>query len=135
MAADPYDVSDPILYETQTHEPRFAHLRTEDPIHFCRCESRGDHWSVTRYRDIVAVERDPEIFSNAYERGGIRLQDQAIGTIIESSATFISMDPPEHTHYRNMVRPAFTSQNLRELQSELGQLVIGDTVGLGLIGG
>ncbi len=34
---DPLDVSDPALYETQTHEPLFELLRSEDPVHFCRC--------------------------------------------------------------------------------------------------
>ncbi len=117
---DPLDVSDPTLYETQRHAPLFARLRAEDPIHFCLCPERGDHWSITRYHDIVEVERNPEVFSNAYELGGIRLQDQAIGSIIEgSTATFISMDPPDHSRYREMVRPAFTPSNLRHLETEI----------------
>ena len=124
-AKDPYDVSDPVLYEQQTHEPLFAHLRAHDPVHFCHSEPRGDHWSITRYDDIVAVERNTDIFSNAYELGGIRLQDQAIGSVIEgSTATFISMDPPDHTRYRDMVRPAFTSRNLRKLEGEIRARVI-----------
>ncbi|WP_089943383.1 cytochrome P450 [Candidatus Entotheonella palauensis] len=117
---DPLDVSDPELYETQRYAPLFARLRAEDPIHFCRCPERGDHWSITRYDDIVTVERNPEVFSNAYELGGIRLQDQAIGSVIEgSTATFISMDPPDHTRYREMVRPAFTPSHLRTLEAEI----------------
>ena len=93
---DPYDVSIPELYETQTHEPLFEHLRVADPVHFCVCPQRGDHWSITRYKDIAAVERNTDVFSNAYELGGIRLQDQAIGSVIEgSTATFISMNHAE----------------------------------------
>jgi len=122
---DPYDVSIPELYETQTHEPLFEHLRVADPVHFCVCPQRGDHWSITRYKDIAAVERNTDVFSNAYELGGIRLQDQAIGSVIEgSTATFISMDPPDHTRYRDMVKPAFGLANLRELEKEIRRRVI-----------
>ncbi|MBT6274036.1 MAG: cytochrome P450, partial [Chromatiales bacterium] len=121
---DPLDVSHPELYEKQTHGPLFERLRREDPVHFCRSPERGDHWSITRYEDIVAIERDTDVFSNSYELGGIRLQDQAIGSVIESSATFISMDPPDHTRYRDMVRPAFTSANLRTLEKEIRERVV-----------
>ena len=81
------------------------------------------------------MDRNPDIFSNAYELGGIRLQDQAIGSIIEgSTATFISMDPPDHSRYRERVRPAFTPGALRHLEAEirdrvseiLGRLPIGE---------
>lgn len=122
---DPYDVSDPALYETQTHSPLFEHLRAQDPVHFCKCPERGDHWSITRYDDIVEVEKNTDVFSNKYDLGGIRLQDQAIGSVIEgSSATFISMDPPDHTRYRDMVKPAFTSANLRKLTDEIRARVV-----------
>ena len=122
---DPYDVSDPALYETQTHARLFEHLRAQDPVHFCKCPERGDHWSITRYDDIVEVEKNTDVFSNKYDLGGIRLQDQAIGSVIEgSSATFISMDPPDHTRYRDMVKPAFTSANLRKLTDEIRAHVV-----------
>ena len=70
--ADPYsvpldriDVSDAELFETDTLWGYFARLRKEDPVHHCAASDFGPYWSVTRYHDIVHVEKNPEIFSSA----------------------------------------------------------------------
>lgn len=118
------DVSDPRLYERQTYFPLFDRLRAEAPISFCRNEERGDHWSITKYEDIVAVERNTDVFSSAYAHGGIRLQDQAIGTVIESSPSFLSTDPPLHRARRELVRPAFTSRNVNAMEDEIRERVV-----------
>jgi cytochrome P450 len=70
--ADPYsipldkiDMSDSELFETNTHWGYFERLRKEDPVHYCAASDFGPFWSVTRYHDIVHVEKNPEIFSSA----------------------------------------------------------------------
>ena len=69
--ADPYsiplekiDVSDAELFETDTHWGYFERLRKEAPVHFCAESDYGPYWSVTRFDDIVRVEKDPETFSS-----------------------------------------------------------------------
>ena len=66
--ADPYavpldkiDVSDSELFETDTHWRWFERLRNEAPVHYCAASDFGPYWSVTRYHDIVQVEKNPEI--------------------------------------------------------------------------
>ena len=64
--ADPYsipldkiDVSDSELFETDTHWGYFERLRKEDPVHYCAESEFGPYWSVTRYDDVVHVEKTP----------------------------------------------------------------------------
>ena len=71
-AVDPYsvpldeiDVSDAELFETDTHWGYFERLRNEDPVHYCAASEFGPYWSVTRYQDVVTVEKAPEVFSSA----------------------------------------------------------------------
>ena len=66
--ADPYAVplqsivpSDAELFETNTMWGYFERLRNEDPVHYCADSVFGPYWSVTKYDDIVAVEKDPEL--------------------------------------------------------------------------
>ena len=70
--ADPYsiplekiDVSDPEIFATDTHWGYFERLRNEDPVHYCTESEYGPYWSVTRFDDIVHVEKNPEIYSSA----------------------------------------------------------------------
>jgi cytochrome P450 len=69
--ADPYsipleriDVSDAELFETDTLWGYFERLRKEDPVHYCADSEFGPYWSVTKFDDIVHVEKHPEIFSS-----------------------------------------------------------------------
>ncbi|MEZ4292022.1 MAG: hypothetical protein R3E53_16410 [Myxococcota bacterium] len=62
-ALDEIDVSDLELWTTDTHWGYFERLRNEDPNHYC-AEGVRPYWSVTRFEDIVRVEKSPEIYSS-----------------------------------------------------------------------
>ena len=61
---DEIDVSDLELWTTDSHGGYFERLRKEDPVHYCAAGEFGPYWSVTRFEDIVHVEKNPEIFSS-----------------------------------------------------------------------
>ena len=116
--ADPYaipietiDVSDSGLFESDTHWPYFERLRTEDPVHYCPDSEYGPYWSVTRYEDIVYVEKNPEIFSSA---SNVVLGDR--DEVVPEGAGFITMDGPEHDAHRRVVQPIAAPANLRYLE-------------------
>ena len=51
------DVADPLLFKNNTMWPYFERLRAEAPVHYCTTnEEVGPYWSVTRYKDIMAVD-------------------------------------------------------------------------------
>jgi len=90
---DRIDVSNPHLYQDDTWRPYFARLRREDPVHWCEKGMYGSFWSVTRYRDIMAVDTNHQAFSSDALMGGIVLRDLPLD---DRRPSFISMDPPKH---------------------------------------
>jgi cytochrome P450 len=135
--ADPYsipldriDVSDSELYETDTLWGYFERLRKEDPVHYCAESDFGPFWSITRYDDVVTVEKNPEIFSSARS---ITVVDPDPDFPLE--AGFITMDGPRHDAHRKVVQPVASPRNLvflepliRERATEiLERLPVGET--------
>ncbi|MBW2446128.1 MAG: cytochrome P450 [Deltaproteobacteria bacterium] len=115
---DPYsiplekiDVSDSEIFETDTLWGFFERLRKEDPVHYCAESEFGAYWSVTRFEDIVHVEKNPEIFSSARS---IVVGDPDPDFPLE--AGFITMDGPRHIAHRKTVQPVVAPRNLKLLE-------------------
>ena len=115
---DPYevpleriDVSDSELFETDTHWGYFERLRREDPVHHCAESAFGPYWSVTRYADVVRVEKDPETYSSARS---IVVGDP--DPDFDFEAGFITMDGAKHDAHRAVVQPVASPRNLRVLE-------------------
>jgi len=123
---DPYsiplekiDVSDSELFETNTLWGYFERLRAEDPIHYCPESEFGPYWSVTRFDDIVQVEKNPEIFSSARS---IVIGDPDPDFPLE--AGFITMDGARHNAHRNVVKPVVAPRNLSRLEPIIRERVV-----------
>ena len=104
------DVSDPQLYQDDVWYPYFARLRREDPVHYCRESRYGPYWSVTKYKDIMQVEINHQVYSS----------DAAIAIINPPKGlerqSFIAMDPPKHDEQRVVVSPAVAPSNLANME-------------------
>jgi hypothetical protein len=100
---DSIDVSVPELYQNDVYQPYFERLRREDPVHYCADSKFGPYWSVTRYKDIMTVAINHQVFSSKWELGGVRLEDQVQGY---ERPSFIQMDEPDHGQRRMAVSPA-----------------------------
>lgn len=107
------DVADPRLYQEDLWPPYFARLRREAPVHYCPESAYGPYWSVTRFKDIMHVEVNHEVYSSAAELGGIQVEDQPRDM---DRPSFIRMDPPRHTHQRRVVAPVVATANLANLE-------------------
>src|ERR1700679_1613688 len=70
---DEIDVSNPALYQQDVWQPYFRRLRREAPVHYCRTSPVGPYWSVTKHKDITALEVDHKRFSSSSAFGGITL--------------------------------------------------------------
>ncbi len=109
-----YDVSDPTLYQQDSWRPIFAHMRRDDPVHYCPDSIYGPYWSVTKYDDIMQVELDHDNFSS--ELGGIQVLDPPAG---HDRPNFIRMDPPKHTAQRKTVAPVVGPKNLKNFEATI----------------
>ncbi len=107
------NVADPRLYQEDAWRPYFARLRREAPVHYCPESAYGPYWSVTRFKDIMHVEVNHEVYSSAAELGGIQVEDQPKDM---DRPSFIRMDPPKHTQQRRVVAPIVASANLDNLE-------------------
>lgn len=116
LSLDAIDVSRPILYQDDTWAPYFARLRQDDPVHHTDQGMYGSFWSVTKYRDIMAVDTNHHVFSSDAMLGGIVIRDVPMDF---RRPSFISMDPPKHDEQRKVVSPIVAPGNLALMQDTI----------------
>ncbi|GAB2668202.1 hypothetical protein GCM10027169_32590 [Gordonia jinhuaensis] len=104
------DPSSPFLWRQGQWQPYFKRLRDEAPVHFRADSAFGPYWSVTRYEDIVTVDKNFETFSAEPQ---IVIGEPPEGLDIEM---FIAMDPPRHDKQRTAVQGVVAPQNLEEME-------------------
>lgn len=99
-------------YPWQTWEK----LRREDPIHFVEREGRDSFWAVTRYEDIVAIERNTEVFKNKPKSTIDVAPDDRMNMVV-------TMDPPEHTAHRAFAKSFFMPRNIEWVRAYAEEIV------------
>ncbi|MEL7446140.1 MAG: cytochrome P450, partial [Pseudomonadota bacterium] len=111
------DVSRAELFEANVHGEYFRRMRKDAPVHFCRDSPFGGYWSITRFKDIVAIDSDHRRFSSH--------RDVVIGDNPPDFApmSFIQMDQPKHDVQRKTVQPAVTPTQLSDLEGLIRQRV------------
>ena len=103
------DLSNPFLFRQHQWNAYSKRLRDECPVHYQAKSPFGPFWSVTRYKDIVFVDKSHEIFSSE--------PLILIGTAPMDLETFIAMDPPRHDIRRKAVQSVVAPKNLNEMES------------------
>jgi cytochrome P450 len=113
MPLDEFDVSNPKLYQDDVWQPYFRRLRREAPVHYCKESPLGPYWSVTKHKDIIALEVNHRTFSSSSTLGGITLRDRPVELELPM---FIAMDPPKHDVQRKVVQPIVSPENLANVE-------------------
>ncbi len=101
----------------------FAKLRRDAPV--CWLEERPPEpgfWAVTRYADVMAVNRDTRTFSS--QRGGILVsrgtEDTRHPMLFRASLdNMINLDPPWHIQLRREHMPFFTPAYIAALKTRV----------------
>jgi len=104
--------------------PLVDRMLREQPI---APDPRLGGWLIGRYRDIVALQRDPRMHSNrtAYVTAALSPE---LRTLIAPLASWYEewmpmKDPPDHTRLRRLAAPAFQPRNLIKLERRIEQVV------------
>ena len=118
---DAIDVSQAEYFQNDTIGLYFERLRQERPVHYCAESRFGPYWSITKFDDIMAIEKDHENFSSDAYLGGIQLTDFPKGM---ERSNFINMDPPEHHAQRKIVSPIVAPSNLTNMEGTIRAHVI-----------
>lgn len=107
------------LFENDIHWDFFKRLREEDPVHLNDLPETGRYWSITKFHDIMHVDRNHDLFSSAH---GISLGppvDPDVNPSEWNLPMFIAMDPPKHDLQRATVSGVVAPHNLVKLENTI----------------
>lgn len=114
-AFDPAHLSNPY--------PTYAEFRRETPVFY---SAEYDLWFVTRYADVVAVLKQPDIFSSV---GAIQATAELcpaaqaiLANSIGAATIMVSSDEPVHTRIRSVLNKAFTPQRISQLEPRVREI-------------
>jgi cytochrome P450 len=116
MPLEHIDPSKGYLFEHDYVGWYFERLRRDDPVHLSQSKRYGPYWSVTTYKDILAVDTDHATYSSDAHLGGIALAERPAPEIFPS---FIAMDPPRHDEQRKSVSTIVAPANLARLEGTI----------------
>src|SRR5215831_8100118 len=115
MRIEDVDLADGATFLSGPPHDYFDFLRREHPVAWVdHVELDGPgFWALTRWDDVMAVERDPETFSS-YAGGAF------IGPVDEGTRLMmINQDPPRHTRLRKLVSRMFTPRHIRSIEGHV----------------
>ena len=120
------DLKDPDLYLEGMPYGTFATLRRDTPVCWNPEADGAGFWAVLRHADVVAVSRDPALFSSAHANGGHRIfNENEVGLTGAGEAAigipFISVDPPAHSRYRKLIAPAVAPNRLDGIEARIAE--------------
>ena len=111
----PLDILDGAFYVNDPYS-RYAWLREHSPCHW---DDINELWVVTRYDDIVEIEKDKQLFiSSGQERGGYRPN-------IPADQSMIGTDDPLHQARRSLVARRFTPRAVQRWRGHVVETVDG----------
>ena len=111
LSSTDIDALDPTLYVRGVAHDVFRWLRESDPVHR---DEENNLWVVSKYDDIVHVERHPELFSSGQ---GVRPKGGGADNL-----SIVSMDDPEHARQRRLISRGFTPSRITQLMEHIRDL-------------
>jgi cytochrome P450 len=103
--------------------PNYAQLREEAPVFY---DAQYDLWFITRYDDIAAAVKQPEIFSSVgalNATGGYSAAVQAVlAQGVGAAQLIVEVDEPVHGRIRRVLNKAFTPQRIAQLEPQIRTL-------------
>jgi cytochrome P450 len=108
--------------------PLYHQLREQNPVFW---SDVWQCWLVTGYAENVAIFKDPASFSNVGRYNSmfanlppdVRVQIRELEKHYVESLGVIHSDPPDHTRLRKLIHLAFTPRTIREMRSQVEQIV------------
>ncbi|MFT7688064.1 MAG: cytochrome P450, partial [Candidatus Azotimanducaceae bacterium] len=122
----------------------FEWLRKNEPLRFFEPKGFAPFWAATTHADITEIEKLPNIFRSAARTQilpnslleAARKQSESLGRDSNEPLfrSLVSMDPPEHKAFRQLVMPWFRPVNLAKLEERLEEItkrILDDMMGDG----
>ena len=107
----PYiNLLDPKFYEDPYEG--YQWLRDNDPVYW---DPIHKLWGISRYEDIVAIEKDADLYTSVH--GSRPATDQTDDT------SMINRDDPDHQQQRMLVARQFTPRAVKQIETRIRQVV------------
>jgi len=97
--------------------PYYTYLRQHAPVY--QIPGLG-FWAVSRYDDVLAVLRNPQVFSSTNWISPV-LGD--LSPFPPNAPPLIELDPPGHTLQRKIINRAFTPRRVALLETHIREVV------------
>jgi cholest-4-en-3-one 26-monooxygenase len=118
MNLDTIDLTNKDVFVEGVPHDWFAALRREAPVHWHPEPDGGPgFWCVTRYDDVVSVNRDNQTYSS--NRAAVFIWDLPPEELEQQRLMMLNMDPPMHTRYRRLVNKGFSPRMVEELEQTI----------------
>ncbi|WP_426323273.1 cytochrome P450 [Microbacterium sp. E-13] len=121
--------SDTFWHQTfEARDETFARLRADAPVSWHGSRHVTDvpeeyqeagFWALTKKEDITFASQSHHIFSSDQANGGVSFR--AIDRSTAAPPTFLTMDPPDHTRYRQIMSAAFTPKAVTRLSEKINE--------------
>jgi cholest-4-en-3-one 26-monooxygenase len=112
------DIFDPDVFVPGVPHEKFRVLRAQAPVYrHPDPQVPEGFWAVTRYEDVVAISRSPEIFSSQAET--CLIFEMPEEQKIQQRMMMLNMDPPDHTRQRSLVNRGFTPRTIGKLEERI----------------
>ena len=92
LSIEEIDASNPFLYRQGKCSAYFKRLRDEAPVHYQKNSPFGPYWSITRFDDILYVDKNHQLFSSEPQivlgdpPDGLSVETVKISTLAASSS-------------------------------------------------
>ena len=114
------DLSSHDTWVAGTPYSTFHRMRDEDPVAWVDEADGSGFWAVTRYDDVVDLNRRWGDFTS-YQ--GIRLEEMDAEET-EARRTLMELDPPDHTRLRRLVNRGFTRMTVESYEEPIRELTV-----------
>jgi cholest-4-en-3-one 26-monooxygenase len=115
------DLTDPATWESGIPHDVFARMRAECPVAWHPETTVPGFWSLTRYDDIVAANRDAKSLSSQL---GVMLFAVPELADPDFPRMMIEVDAPKHTRYRLLVNRGFTPRMINRLEEFMRRVAV-----------
>ncbi|MEB3067656.1 cytochrome P450 [[Mycobacterium] vasticus] len=122
---DAVDLSSRAFWSTSAadRERSYAVLRDERPVSWhppvadsmLNDPDDPGFWAVTRHADIATVSRNNDVFLSGK---GVQFENIP-EEMLETTQSFLAMDPPRHTKLRKLATAAFTPRQIRRIEDSI----------------
>jgi cholest-4-en-3-one 26-monooxygenase len=113
------DVITPEKYEREGYpHAEWTWLRRHDPVHWVESSFCDPFWAVTKHADIVAIGKNPRDW----------IIEPRIAVFTRevppepTSRHLLTMDPPDHGRYRNLISKWFTPRTVKVWEPKVQQV-------------